>query len=43
MPNFNESWARGQTFYNLLASTGGLDLAKEEATFLTDLQTIFAK
>jgi multiple sugar transport system substrate-binding protein len=43
MPNFNEAWLRGQTFYNLLASTGGLDLTKEEATFLTDLQAIFAK
>jgi len=43
MPNFNEAWARGGTFYSLLANTGGLDLAKEEATFLTDLQAIFDK
>jgi len=43
MPNYNEAWTRGQTFYSLMANTGGLDLAKEEATFLTDLQTIFDK
>lgn len=43
MPNYNEAWARGGTFYSLLANTGGLDMAKEEATFLTDLQAIFDK
>jgi hypothetical protein len=43
MPNYNEAWTRGQTFYNLLVNTSGLDLAKEEETFLTDLQAIFDK
>jgi multiple sugar transport system substrate-binding protein len=43
MPNYNEAWTRGQTFYSLLANTAGLDLAKEEATFLADLQAIFDK
>jgi multiple sugar transport system substrate-binding protein len=43
MPNYNEAWARGTTFYSLLANTAGLDLDKEEATFLTDLQAIFDK
>jgi multiple sugar transport system substrate-binding protein len=43
MPNYNEAWTRGQTFYSLLANTPGLDLAKEEATFLSDLQAIFDK
>jgi multiple sugar transport system substrate-binding protein len=43
MPNYNEAWARGTTFYSLMANTAGLDLEKEFATFLTDLQAIFDK
>jgi multiple sugar transport system substrate-binding protein len=43
MPNYNEAWARTGTFYSLMANTGGLDLAKEEQTLLTDLQAIFDK
>jgi multiple sugar transport system substrate-binding protein len=43
MPNYAEAWARGQTFYNLLANTPGLDLTKEITTFESDLQAIFDK
>jgi multiple sugar transport system substrate-binding protein len=43
MPNFNEAWNRGQTFYSLMANTGGLDLDKEIATYIADLNTIFNK
>jgi multiple sugar transport system substrate-binding protein len=41
-PSYTEGWARGKTFYSLLISQP-IDLAKEEATFLTDMQAIFAK
>jgi multiple sugar transport system substrate-binding protein len=43
MPNINEAWARGTTFASLLGSTKGLDLAAQEATFESDLTTIFNK
>jgi multiple sugar transport system substrate-binding protein len=43
MPNYNEAWARTGTFYSLMLNTGGLDLDKEVATLLTDLQAIFDK
>jgi len=43
MPNYNEAWTRGSTFANLLKNTAGLDLDKEIATYLADLNTIFAK
>jgi hypothetical protein len=36
-------WTRGTTFYTLMTNTGGLDLAKEEDTFLKDMQAIFDK
>jgi hypothetical protein len=41
-PSYTEGWARGKTFYSLLLSQN-IDLTKEEATFLTDMQAIFAK
>jgi len=41
-PSFAEGWARGKTFYSLLISQP-IDLAKEEATFLSDMQAIFDK
>jgi multiple sugar transport system substrate-binding protein len=43
MPDYVETWALGQTFYNQLASTPGLDLPTVEAKFLTDLQALFDK
>ncbi len=43
MPNYNEAWTRGNTFANLLRNTAGLDLDKEIATYLADLNVIFAK
>ncbi len=43
MPNYNEAWDRGTTFYNLMLNTGGLDLNKEIDTYISDLNTIFAK
>jgi len=43
MPNYNEAWARGTTFANLIMNTGGLDIDKEIATFTSDLTAIFAK
>jgi len=43
MPNMNESWARVQTFGDLLSNTKGVDLAAEIATLETDLTTIFNK
>jgi multiple sugar transport system substrate-binding protein len=43
MPNYNEAWTRGQTFANLVRSQAGLDMDKEIATFLSDLNAIFAK
>jgi multiple sugar transport system substrate-binding protein len=43
MPNYNEAWTRGNTFSNLLRNTPGLDLDKEIATYLADLQVIFDK
>ncbi len=41
-PSYTEGWARGKTFYSLLISQA-IDLAKEEQTFLTDMQAIFDK
>ena len=43
MPNYNEAWARGTTFANLVMNTSGLDMDKEIATFVSDLTAIFAK
>jgi multiple sugar transport system substrate-binding protein len=43
MPNMNESWARIQTFGDLLVNTKGVDLAAQEATLESDLTTIFNK
>jgi multiple sugar transport system substrate-binding protein len=43
VPNYNEAWARGTTFANLVNSQGGLDIDKEIATFTSDLTAIFAK
>jgi multiple sugar transport system substrate-binding protein len=43
MPNFSEAWTRGGTFANLVYSQGGLDIDKEIATFISDLNAIFAK
>jgi multiple sugar transport system substrate-binding protein len=43
MPNYNEAWTRGSTFADLLRNTAGLDLDKEIATYLADLNTIFSK
>ena len=31
MPNYNEAWARGTTFANLVMNTSGLDIDKEIA------------
>ena len=43
VPNFNEAWDRNRTFGNLLTTTAGLDLAKEEATLASDLTVIYNK
>jgi multiple sugar transport system substrate-binding protein len=43
MPNYNEAWARGATFQSLMYNEGGLDLEKEIATYLADLDVIFNK
>lgn len=43
MPNYKKSWARGGQFYERLVGIGGLDLEKEEAIFLADLQKLFDK
>ncbi len=43
MPNLNEAWARTVTFASLLGTTGGLNLANEEATLQSDMTTIFNK
>jgi len=43
MPNMNESWARVQTFGDLLVNTQGVDLAAQEATLESDLTVIFNK
>jgi multiple sugar transport system substrate-binding protein len=43
MPNWNESWARIQTFGDLLQNTEGLNLATEIATLESDLTVIFNK
>ena len=43
MPNYNEAWNRGNTFSTLLRNTNGLDLDKEIATYLADLNVIFNK
>jgi multiple sugar transport system substrate-binding protein len=40
MPNFIQAFDRTRTFYALIL-TSPIDLAKEEATFLSDMQTIF--
>jgi multiple sugar transport system substrate-binding protein len=41
-PNYSQGWDRGKTFYSLLISQP-IDLEKEEATFLSDMQAIFDK
>jgi multiple sugar transport system substrate-binding protein len=41
MPNWNEAWARVQTFGDLMNNTEGLDLDTEIATLATDLEVIF--
>ncbi|MGE5377302.1 MAG: ABC transporter substrate-binding protein [Bacteroidota bacterium] len=43
MPNYNEAWQRGATFFTLMQNTGGLDIQKEIDTYVSDLQTIFNK
>jgi len=43
MPNYSEAWNRGGTFASLIRSDGTIDLDKEIATYLTDLDAIFAK
>jgi multiple sugar transport system substrate-binding protein len=43
MPNYNEAWARIQTFGDLMDNTEGLDLATEIATLQQDLTVIFNK
>ncbi|MBN2148852.1 MAG: extracellular solute-binding protein [Anaerolineales bacterium] len=43
MPNWNEAWARMDTFYSLENTTDGLDLATEIATLEADLTAIFNK
>ncbi len=43
MPNYNEAWTRGNTFASLLRNTKGLNLNKEIATYLADLNVIFSK
>ena len=43
VPNFNEAWNRNTTFGNLLVTTAGLDLAKEQKTLESDLNTIYNK
>jgi len=43
MPNWNEGWARIQTFGDLMNNTEGLDLATEIATLEADLTVIFNK
>ena len=43
MPNWNEAWARMDTFYSLENTTAGLDLANEIATLEADLTVIFNK
>ena len=40
-PNFIKAFDRGRTFYALML-TSPIDLAKEEATYLSDMQTIFS-
>ena len=41
VPNYDEAWARGKTFADLLRSTGGLNLEEEIGKYLTDLTVIF--
>jgi len=43
MPNFNEAWARGGTFANLVMSDGTINIDNEIAKFISDLTAIFAK
>ena len=43
MPNMSESWARIQTFGDLLSNTEGVDLATQETTLESDLTAIFNK
>ncbi|MBN2385399.1 MAG: extracellular solute-binding protein [Anaerolineales bacterium] len=43
MPNWNEGWARIQTFGDLMNNTEGLNLATEIATLEADLTVIFNK
>jgi multiple sugar transport system substrate-binding protein len=42
-PNWNEAWARMQTFGDLMGNTAGLDLATEIATLQNDLTVIYNK
>jgi multiple sugar transport system substrate-binding protein len=42
-PNWNEAWARMQTFGDLMGNTEGLDLATEIATLQNDLTVIYNK
>lgn len=41
MPNYQNSWKRGQDFADLLTGTSGLDLAAEEQKYLDALNTLF--
>ena len=43
VPNFQDAWNRNSTFGNLLTTTPGLDLVKEEATLVSDLTTLYNK
>jgi multiple sugar transport system substrate-binding protein len=43
MPNYNKAFDRGNTFYNLMINTGGLDIDKEIDTYVSDLNTIFSQ
>ena len=43
IPNYDEAWARGQAFGNLIRSRGDLDLDTEIQKFTADLNIIFAK
>ena len=41
MPNFNDAWARIQTFGDLLVNNAGVDLAAQEVILISDLEIIF--
>lgn len=44
-PNWNEAWARGQTFFDLIQNTApaDLDFDKEWQTMIDDLTAIYNK